>query len=247
MKWLEEDKVRLVQLVLSGELSVAEIARTLGRTVESVRKQMRVQNLRLSNTELDKKFSIIEDFQTTKSLSVLSKAHNSSVSQIKDVLLWGKEQGLLDYTVPVSSAWKTEDILALGRMATLVDDKKLISYLNRAVKSVDAELQRLWKIKSRYLIGIDIEEFIEMFKLAPDDEFPIITTCLKVDGKILKVVPWCYAELFEANHSEIEDLVEKMGHRQRLMYMETDRKKVLEKITNIINGKYSAEAYGEMH
>lgn len=246
MKWKEEDKIRLVQLVLSGELTVTKISELLGRSPDAIRKQMRVQNLRVTDTQLEKKISVIEDFQNNKSITALSKAHNSTESEIKGILLWGREQGLLDYKVPVSSAWKSQDILALGRMATLLDDKKLISYLNRAVKSIDAEVQKLWKVKPKYLIGIEIEEFVEMFKLGPDDEFPIVTTCLIEDGKSWKVVPWCFAELFEARNPEIEDLVEKMGQRQRLMYMESDRKKVLQKIIDIIDGKYSAESYGEM-
>lgn len=239
MRWTEEETVRLTVYVLSGELSFDQIVRLMDRSASAIRTKLRVLNLRIINEGHDKRSQVIEGYLTDQNITNLSKTFKISESAIRNILMWGKEQKLIEYN---SSKWSVEDKLKISRAATLVNDRQLYKLVGRTFSVADT-MKQFWGIKVEVLIGLDINEFAEIFKLTESDEFPIIETAMDIKGEILRVVPWCFIELYEAKNPEIDFLVEKMASFQRFLYQEMNRDLVLDKMVKIIQGSYSDKDY----
>ena len=240
VEWTEEEEIRLTTFVLSGVLSVKEMSSILGRTEASIRKKMISKNLRIVSESMEERDIIINEFKRQKSISEIAIEYNKSVTNVKNILSWGKEQGYLSLSRDFSSSkWNQGDAIKATRMATLLDDRKVNAQLNRDF-DVAKFIKSFWNLNIDYLIGVDVEEFAEMFFVSEEDPFTIITTTItKSDGSPLHVVPWVDCELFEAKNQEVEAPVAKMATFQRLLYQEMDREKVVEKMIKIIEGKYS--------
>lgn len=244
MDWNEEEITRLINFVISGQLKVKDIAKVLNRTLPSVRKKMISLNLRIVSENMDDREKVMRLYNKEEPIDSISDQTKLPIGSIKNIVKWGKEQGKTNLPVPKNkSKWEQGDVVRLTRMATLVDDRVLKSYLRRDI-DIDKVIKQFWNINSSYLIGIEIEEFAEMFKVTEEDQFTIImTTRDKKDGSQLMVVPWVDVDMFEAKNPNVDDLVTKMSKFQKLIYQEVDREKVILKIVKIIDRKYDDKDY----
>lgn len=243
VEWDEEEETRLTNLVLCGSISIKEISKILGRSEASIRKKLISKNLRIVPESMEERDVIINEFKRQKSISEIALEYKKSITDVKNVLSWGKEQGLLSIARDFSGKWAQGDAIKATRMATLLDDRKVNTMLNRDF-DVAKFIKSFWNLNIDYLIGVDVEEFAEMFLVTEEDLFTIITTTMtKSDGRPLHVVPWVDCELFEAKNQEVEMPVSKMATFQRLLYQEMDREKVIEKMVKITENKYSEDDY----
>ncbi len=244
MEWTEEEETRLVNLVLCGYLPIDTIAKLLGRTVPSLRKKMIAKNLRIVAESMEARELILSDFVDDQiSIPDLAVKHCRTITEIKNVLSWGREQGFLPIVKDGTQKWRLGDMVKLTRMASLVDDRIACSQMDR-VFDVSKAIKKFWGLNINYLIGIDIEEFAETFHVLEDDSFTVITTTIiKPDGKPLQVVPWIDADMYEATTEGLDQLVRRMADFQRLVYQEMDNDKVIEKMIKIMENKYTEFDY----
>jgi hypothetical protein len=247
MEWTEQEETRLINLVLCGEVPINIIAKLLGRTVASVRKKMISKNLRIVAESMEERELILSHFQLEKlPIPDIAVKFNKELSDVKNVISWGKEQGLIPFIRDTSTKWKEGDMIKLTRIASLVDDRVACTLLDRSF-DITKVIKQFWGMNINYLIGVDIEEFEETFHVGQEDTFTIIkTTINKPDGSPLMVVPWVDAEMFEARSPEVDRIVERMALFQRLVYQEMDPDKVIEKMMKIIDNKYTEFDYSPM-
>lgn len=244
--WTEEDNVRLLSMVISGYLTINEIAKLLDRSVDSVRKQLRARNLRVVTRPVPERHNIIEDYKNKLPLIEIAEKHNQSMKELKNVLLWGHENNLVDARKALNNKWKDGDILKMTRMHLLLDEKEIYKHFEK-VFDVNGLIKSFWGIEPTYILGIEASEFVEMFNVLESDSFPIVTTVREVSkGRFLSIIPWVFIELYEAKNKDIEYASNKMATLQRMIYLETDREKILDKIINIIDKKYKEEDYSLM-
>lgn len=242
MLWDEETEIRLFTLVLSGQLSVHEIAKQLDKSVDAIRKKMRAKNIRIVDRNINSRYDIINDYKNKVPLLDIASKHQSSIEQVKNVLFWGQENGIVKVRSDILSKWKEGDIVKLTRLASLADDAFIYRMFNKQCE-IAKIIKSFWGVGLEYIVGIEISDFADMFKLTEDDEFPIIITTLKVGNEELKIVPWVFAEEFEAKTREIDFATNKMAALQRMIYLEVDKNKILEKIMKIIENKYDDADY----
>lgn len=237
--WTEEEEIRLLQFVLSGALNVEDISRLLGKTKSSVRHKLRSKNLRIIDTDYEKRDAILSDYSTDATVSQLMAKYSLTSKTVKNILMWGKEQGLITYN---SSKWSSEDMIKLTRVATLLDESLVRKILGRNI-DVESTIQKFWGLKIEVLIGLDINDFAELFVIREEDTFPIVETVHMQGNEPLRVVPWVFVELYEAKNPQLDAMVDKMALFQRMVYQEINRDILLEKIIKIIDNKYSETDY----
>lgn len=237
--WTEEEEIRLLQFVLSGALNVEDISRLLGKTKSSVRHKLRSKNLRIIDTDYEKRDAVLSDYSTDATVSQLMAKYSLTSKTVKNILMWGKEQGLITYN---SSKWSSEDMIKLTRVATLLDESLVRKILGRNI-DVESTIQKFWGLKIEVLIGLDINDFAELFVIREEDTFPIVETVHMLGNEPLRVVPWVFVELYEAKNPQLDAMVDKMALFQRMVYQEINRDILLEKIIKIIDNKYSETDY----
>jgi hypothetical protein len=243
VEWDEEEETRLTNLVICGAVSLKEISRILGRSEASIRKKMISKNLRIVAETMEERDVIINEFKRQRSIAEIALDYKKSIANIKNVLSWGREQGLISINRNISGKWAKGDAIKATRMASLVDDRRVNTVLNRDF-DVAKFIKSFWNLNIDYLIGVDVEEFVEMFLVTEEDLFTIITTTItKSDGKPLHVVPWVDCELFETRNQEVEIPVAKMATFQKMLYQEMDRERVIEKMVKITENKYTEDDY----
>lgn len=242
LSWSEEDEVRLLSLVLCGQLNVNQIAKSLSRSVDSVRKKMRAKNIRIVDRNIDSRYDIINDYKNKVPLLDIANKHQSSIEQVKNVLFWGQENGIVRVRNDILSKWKEGDIVKLTRLASLADESVIHRIFNKQC-DIPKIIKSFWGVGLEYIVGIEVSDFADMFKLTDKDEFPIIITTIKIGKEELKVVPWVFASEFEAVSKEIDFAADKMASLQRMIYLETDKNKILDKMMKIIENKYDDKDY----
>lgn len=242
MEWTEQDEIRLINLVVCGEIPLNTIAELLGRTPASVRKKMISRNLRIVAEPMESRGLMISDYHDKMNISDIAIKYNRTIPEVKNIISWAKEQGYVPF-VKDDSKWKQGDMVKLTRMASLIDDRLVCSNMNRNF-DVEKVIKKFWNLNINYLIGIEIEEFTETFLVNEEDQFTIITTTiLKPDGSPLMVVPWVDVDLYEPRSPELEHLVSRMASFQKMVYQEMDRQKVIDKMVKIIEDKYDEYDY----
>lgn len=237
--WTEEDEIRLLQYVLSGALNVDDISKLLGKTKSSVRHKLRAKNLRIINTDYEKREAVISDYSLDSSITQLMAKYSLNSKTVKNILMWGKEQGLITYN---SSRWSPEDMIKLTRVATLLDETLVRKMLGRNI-DIEGTIKKFWGLEIEVLIGLDINDFAELFIIREEDTFPIIETVHMIGKEPLRVVPWVFVELYEAKNPQLDAMVDKMALFQRMIYQEVNRDVLLEKIITIVDNKYSDADY----
>lgn len=251
LRWSNEEETRLLTLVLSGQLNINQIAKLLDKTVDSVRKKMKAKNIRIVGNNLESRYDIINDYKNKVPLLDIAQRHRSSIEQVKNVLFWGQENGIVSIRKDILSKWKEGDIIKLTRLASLADDNTIYRMFNRQC-DIAKIIKSFWGVGLEYIVGIEISDFAEMYNLSEDDKFPIIITTIDrmvedKNGEMikeeLKVVPWVFVEEFDAKSRELDFAANKMASLQRMIYLETDKNKILEKIMKIIGNKYDEKDY----
>ncbi len=240
--WLEEDEIRLLSLVMSGQLSVNQISKLMNKSVDSIRKKMKSKNMRIVHNSVESRYDIINDYKNKVPLLDIAQRHRSSIDQVKNVLMWGQENGIVSVRKDTFSGWKDGDIVKITRLASLASDNEIYRVFSKQF-DIGKMIKSYWEIGIEYLIGIEISDFAEMYNLSEDDEFPIIITTLKIGKDEHKVVPWVFAEEYEAKNKELDVAASKMASLQRMIYLETDKNKILDKMVKIIENKYDDKDY----
>lgn len=242
MAWNEEDEIRLLSLVMSGQLNINQISKLLNRSVDSVRKKMKTKNMRIVPNSVESRYDIINDYKNKVPLLDIAQRHRASIDQVKNILMWGQENGIVKLSKDVAAKWKDGDIVKITRLASLAENNEVYRMFNKQF-DIEKMIKSFWGFGIEYLIGIEISDFAEMYNLTEDDEFPIIITTLRTEKTEHKVVPWVFAEEYEAKNKDLDVATNKMASLQRMIYLESDKNKILEKMTKIIANKYDDKDY----